>query len=143
MQAEARDLRRAIKKCQETLAGHEAARLIADALPTAGPSGSAGVHVVVEALDGWDANGLKAIASAVTAGTRAVVALCSTTSPFTLVIARSADASVDANAILRALTERFGGRGGGKPDLAQGGGLTGDLNQITQAARSLLISNPS
>jgi alanyl-tRNA synthetase len=40
--------------------------------------------------------------------------------------------------MVRALTERFGGRGGGKPDLAQGGGLTGDLTEIVGLARKLL-----
>jgi alanyl-tRNA synthetase len=138
MQSDTKDLRRTIKKFQEALAGHEAARLMADA-----PSLSAGVHVIVEALEGWDANGLKAIASTVTAGTRTAIALFSTTSPFAVVIARSAGVPIDASAILRALTERFGGRGGGKPDLAQGGGLSADLTEIMQAARSLLISNPS
>jgi alanyl-tRNA synthetase len=154
MQAETKDLRRTIKTLQGALAGHEAARLIADRVRRADPSlsdeasraeadGPVGVHIVVEALEGWDANGLKAIASAVTAGTRAAVALFSTTSPYAVVIARSADVPVDANAILRALTDRFGGRGGGKPDLAQGGGLCADLAEITRAARSLLISNSS
>jgi alanyl-tRNA synthetase len=143
MQADTKDLRKTIKKFQETLAGYEAARLMADPVSRAGPRGAPGVHVVVEALDGWDTSGLKAIASAITAGTRVVVALFSTTSPFAVVIARSADAGIDANAILRALTERFGGRGGGKPDLAQGGGLSADLAEIMQAARSLLHSNPS
>jgi alanyl-tRNA synthetase len=98
--------------------------------------------VVVEALEGWDASGLKAIASAITTGTRMAVALLSTTSPFAVVIARSADVPVDANAILRALTERFGGRGGGRPELAQGGGLTGDGAEIRQAARTLLEAHP-
>jgi hypothetical protein len=32
----------------------------------------------------------------------------------------------------------FGGRGGGKPELALGGGLTGDLLQILAAARAEL-----
>jgi alanyl-tRNA synthetase len=139
MQADTKDLRRTTKKFQEALAGHEAARLAR----RAESNGPAGVHVVVEALEGWDANGLKAIASAVAAGTRAAVALFSTTSPIAVVIARSAGVPIDANAILRALTERFGGRGGGKADLAQGGGLSADLTEIMQAARSLLISNPS
>ena len=142
MQGDVKDLRRTTRKFQETLAGHEAARLMAD---MADHSSSAdarranaegpGAHVVVEALEGWDANGLKAIAAAITVRSRVAVALFSTTSPFAVVIARSADVPVDANAILRALTTRFGGRGGGKPELAQGGGLTGDAAEIRRAAR--------
>jgi alanyl-tRNA synthetase len=132
MQADAKDLRRSVKRLQETLATHEAARLAEAATIVVG------VHVIVEALDGWDASGLKAIASAVTTATRAVVALCSSTSPHAVVVARSASVPVDASAVLRALTERFGGRGGGKPDLAQGGGLTGGATEIGQTARALL-----
>ncbi len=149
MQADAKILRGTIKKFQETLAGHEAARIMAGPSPAlsdearrAKAEGPANAHIVVEALEGWDANGLKAIASTITAGTRVAVALFSTTSPFAVVIARSADVPVDANAILRALTERFGGRGGGKPDLAQGGGLTGDAAEIRQTARALLEASP-
>jgi alanyl-tRNA synthetase len=138
LHVDARDLRKTIKRFQETLAGHEAARLMG----IAKADGSAGAHVVVEALEGWDANGLKAIASAITAGSRVAAALLSTTSPFAVVIARSADVPVDANAIVRALTERFGGRGGGKPDLAQGGGLTGNAAEIRRAARELLEASP-
>ena len=124
VQAETKDLRRTIKKFQESLAAHEAARLAAP--------------VVVEALAGWDAHGLKMIATEITARTSAAVALFSTSPPITVVIARSPDIALDANAAVRVLIERFGGRGGGKPDLAQGGGLTGDLTDMTSLARERL-----
>jgi len=129
--AEAKDLRKSIKGLQEALATHEAARLLADA----GVIG--GVRVVVEVLDGWDAAGLKAIAAAATASGNACVALLSSTS---VVTARAAGVPVDANAVMRQLTDRFGGRGGGKPDLAQGGGLTGPTREIASAARAILES---
>jgi alanyl-tRNA synthetase len=141
MQVEAKELRRAIKKFQESLAAHEAARLV-----EASEASGAG-RVVVEALDGWDANGLKIIASEITRRTSAVVALLSAAAPFAVVVARSRDRAVDAHAVLRGLIERFGGRGGGKADLAQGGGLDGSLADIRSAARDLLrgsaqASNP-
>ena len=137
MQADTKDLRRTVKRLQEALAAHEATRLAGAAQVVDG------VHVVVDILDGWDANGLKAIASAVTAGTRAVVALFSATSPCAVVVARSANIPIDASAVIRALTGQFGGRGGGKPDLAQGGGLSADVAAMVQVARRLLISYPS
>ena len=130
LQAEAKDLRRTIKKHEESLAAQEGIRLAGEAGKTGG--------VVVEGLDGWDANGLKAIATGITTRTSASVALFSTSSPIAVVIARSADRAPDANAVLRALTQRFGGRGGGKADLAQGGGLDGKLTDILSAARQLL-----
>ena len=133
MQAEGKDLRRTIKRVQESLAAQEGIRL-------AGEAGQAG-GVVVETLDGWDANGLKTIASETTSRTSAVVALFSTSPPIAAVIARSTDRALDASAVLRALTERFGGRGGGRADLAQGGGLSGSLSDIRAAARELLKSS--
>jgi len=136
MQAEARDLRRTIRTLQESLAAHETARLAGEA-GGADQAGEAG-RVIVEALDGWDASGLKLIASGIARHASAAVALFSASPPFAVVIARSGDVPVDANAVLRALTDRFGGRGGGKADLAQGGGLDGDLVDICAAARELL-----
>jgi alanyl-tRNA synthetase len=154
-QTEAKELRRTLKKFQDALASHEAVRLVeasraggankageAGGASKAGEAGGAGeaTSVMVEALDGWDANGLKAIATHITAQTRAAVALFSTGSPVAVVIARSIGVTVDAAATLRTLTERFGGRGGGKSDLAQGGGLAGSVSDIVAVTRHMLRS---
>ena len=132
MQSESKELRRTVKTFQEALASHEGARLLGTAPITAG------VRVLVHALEGWDAAGLKAVASAATAGDRVVAALISTASPVVAVVARSKSAPVDAQAVLNELVRQFGGRGGGKPDLAQGGGLTGTPEQIVAAARAAI-----
>ena len=129
---EAKELRRAIKQLQEQLAVHEAARLVREAPVLAG------THTVVAVLDGWDAAGLKAIASAAAAHSRVAVTLFSTPAPPAVVVARSTDVGIDANAVLRALTTRFGGRGGGTRDLAQGGGLSGEAQEWRAAARQLI-----
>jgi alanyl-tRNA synthetase len=134
LQAEGRELRKTLRSMQDALATHEAARLLA-AAPERG-----GVRSVVDVLEGWDANGLKAIAAAITSSGPAVVALVSSSTPALVVIARSSGATVDANAVLKALVARFGGRGGGKPDLAQGGGLAGDPAEIVRAAREVLLA---
>jgi alanyl-tRNA synthetase len=145
LQGDAKDLRKAIGRFQESLASHEASRLLASA-PVVN-----GRHMVVETLDGWDAAGLKAVASALMAsaaasggrsleeGGRPIGAvLLSTSSPTFVVVATTAAGSLDANRILRELTARFGGRGGGRADLAQGGGLTGSLEEMKALARTLL-----
>jgi alanyl-tRNA synthetase len=133
MQAETKDLRRTQKRFQEALASHEAARLIG-----VSDAGRGTALVIVDAVDGWDPNGLKVIATHIAAQGNAAVALFSTAPSHAVVIARSPAVPVDASAVLGALIERFGGRGGGKADLAQGGGFAGDLAAIIAAARQLL-----
>jgi alanyl-tRNA synthetase len=66
------------------------------------------------------------------------VALFSVSEPFVVVVARSRDARLDASAVVRDLVTRFGGRGGGKADLAQGGGLTGNLQEMLDAATAAM-----
>ena len=132
MQDEAKAVQRTIRGFQERLAVHEAAALLAK-----------GSTTIVEALEGWDAQGLKGIAAAATAAqANAVVVLFTTTTPALVVVARGASASVDAGAVLKQLTARFGGKGGGKPDLAQGGGLTASASELIDAARVLLGGHP-
>ena len=45
---------------------------------------------------------------------------------------------VDCAALLAALTGRFGGKGGGKPETAQGGGLTAPTADVVAAASAAL-----
>lgn len=133
LQNEGKMLQRTLRRFQEQLATHQAQSLLAQATPT-------GTRVAIaEALDGWDAQGLKAIAvAATTAQPNAIVALFTTTSPAQLVIARGSQATGDAGAILKQLSAEFGGKGGGKPDLAQGGGLIGSSEKLTEKVRALL-----
>jgi alanyl-tRNA synthetase len=133
LQSDAKTLQGTIRGLQEQLAVHEASALVAR-----------GEHagdrvIVVEALDGWDAAGLTSLAAAASAAEpRSAIALFTSTSPALVVIARGKEGRVDAVAVLKALTGRFGGRGGGKPDLARGGGLIGAAANLVAAARELL-----
>ena len=55
-----------------------------------------------------------------------------------VVVACAPSLGLDASALLRRLTERFGGRGGGRADLAQAGGLAGNAADIAAAAREIV-----
>ena len=132
MQEDSKALHRAIRGFQEKVAIHEA-----HALLTKG-------RVIVEAIDGWDAQGLKAIAAAATAAQPdALVVLFTTATPAQVVVARGTNSRADANAILKQLAGKFGGKGGGKPDLAQGGGLNAPSAALIDAARAMVTSAPS
>lgn len=133
MQGESKLQQRTLRGFQEKLAIHEAHAVLARAVPSGEQA------VVVEALEGWDAQGLKSIAVAAAAEQpNAVVALFTTTNPALVVIARGSAATVDAGALLKSLVAKFGGKGGGKPDLAQGGGLIATSAELIGCARTLL-----
>ena len=138
LQDENKALGKATRGLQEQLAVHVAGELVA------ARSRVDERVVVVQAMEGWDATGLKAIATAVAATgaaagpSGACVAVFSATSPALVVVACSPAARVDASFVLKTLLARFGGKGGGTPDFAQGGGLQGDMAEILAAARELL-----
>jgi alanyl-tRNA synthetase len=60
----------------------------------------------------------------------------SKTTPTLVVIARSADVSISAQQLLTKLMAAFGGRGGGRAETAQGGGLNGSADAIISMVRS-------
>lgn len=121
LQGELKDARKTIKGLQGDLAVHEAARLAAEAEP------AGGARILVRALEGWDVAGLKTIASTIVQRPGHVAVLLGTPAPASVVIARSAGVALDCAAVLRAVTEKFGGKGGGRPELAQGGGVGGPI----------------
>jgi alanyl-tRNA synthetase len=96
--------------------------------------------LVTAAVAGWDAGGLKKLASAIVAKPATAAVLASSESPTVVVVARSQDLSFDTGEVLKQLIERFGGKGGGKGSLAQGGGLTGDPQEILKTARDAVAS---
>ena len=128
-QLDSKDLRKTVSRLQGELAGHEASRLLEDAALVGDR------RVVVQALEGWDAAGLKAIASSLVAQSGVVAVLVSAGDPVAVVVARSQDVALDSSKGLRTLLDRFGGRGGGRPELAQGAGLVGKIEDILTAAR--------
>ena len=138
LQADAKEHARTIKRLQERLATHEAESLAASAT-----SLGAG-RIVVAALDGWEAAGLKAIASSISARAgHTAVLLGASAAGSPLVVARAADVTLDASALLRAIVARFGGRGGGKADLAQGGGVTASQEDLSRLVKELVTSSPA
>ena len=64
--------------------------------------------------------------------------LVSNQAPVGVVVAASPDTGVAANKLLGQLLTRFGGRGGGKADLAQGGGLDTSPETVVAEAATVI-----
>lgn len=134
LQAESKSLRRTLKNFQDQLAVHEAERLSSTGRQVAG------AIVVVEALEGWDASGLKALAVALADRPSHAAILLTRDTPALIIVARSKGMALDSGAILRELIAKFGGKGGGNADIAQGGGLQGAPEALIEAGRLALES---
>jgi alanyl-tRNA synthetase len=131
LQAEAKEQRKALVDVQSTLAKYEAVALAqsADALPVG--------RVVLQAMDG-DAGRLKTLASAVAATPGVIAVLVTKSTPALALAARAADVQLSCHELIAAIAKEFQGRGGGKPDLAQCGGLQGSADAILAFARARL-----
>jgi alanyl-tRNA synthetase len=129
LQAAARQQQKAQEALQERLAVHEAA-----VLERSGEE-IGGLKVVAAAVPGWDAVGLKRLASAIASQPRTIAVLLTQETPSLIVVSRSQDLKIDAGAVLKPLLDAYGGRGGGKGAVAQAGGLNGDAAAILAAAK--------
>jgi alanyl-tRNA synthetase len=133
LQGDIKTLQRTVRGTQEQLAVHEARALLEQGHRVGDRL------VIADAREGWDAAGLKALAAAAASGEpSAAIALFNRATPALAVIARGATGGIDAAAVLKAMVTRFGGKGGGKPDLAQGGGLVAGADELLDYARQLL-----
>lgn len=114
---EAGRLRRTLGLAQDKLTDAEARALLETVRPTAG-----GVRVLRMAIGGRPLDEVQALAARVAAQGKAVALFGTRSALPQLVFARSTDLRLDMAGILRAALPAIGGRGGGAPHLAQGGG---------------------
>jgi len=115
---ENKQLQRRVRHLAEIAARVEAEELLARATST--PDN---LRIVAEVLDDRDAESLKQLALSLISHPATIALLGSRDKDAArLVFARSADAHGDMNALMRDACAMLDGRGGGKPDLAQGGG---------------------
>lgn len=133
--AEARDLRKATRSLSEELSAMRAAALAERAERVAG------MELLAAVLEGADAGALRGAAASLAAAPGRVVVLLNEARPAAIAVARSGDVTgVDASKLLRHLVDRFGGKGGGKRELAQGGGIDADRDAVAREVTRFLAS---
>ena len=126
---ENKELHRRVRTLEEGAAEVEAAKLLSSAQTNAD-----GTRVVAHVFEARDAEFLKKLAHALIANPQTVVLLGSRDKDTArLVFARSEDALEDMSALMRDACTMLDGRGGGKPDLAQGGGKNVQQLQVAIA----------
>jgi alanyl-tRNA synthetase len=123
---------RRVKQLQE-----QVARQLADELRAAAVPGPSGARLVIAEQPGWDPAALKNLASAVVSEPGLIVVMTGDGQPAPVVVARSADVAFDAGQWLKSALSELGGRGGGRPELAQGG-IAAGAAAITAHARETL-----
>ena len=133
LQEENRRLARRVRELAEIAAGVEARDMAASV------GLSAGLRIVVRAFHDRDFEEVKLLAHRLVEEEGVVALLASCEAEMArLVFARAASlaehSKADMNALMRAACEQLGGRGGGKPDFAQGGGPRVHLVDETLAA---------
>lgn len=151
MLEENKELHHRLKPLEEIAARTEAEHLYADASPDTN-----GLRVISKIFDSGDSNSfhlssaesLRLVAQALVSKPRVIALLGSTDiDAARLVFARSADSPGDMNVLMKNACALLDGRGGGKSDLAQGGGkniekLDKALSEATAALKSELQGPP-
>jgi alanyl-tRNA synthetase len=113
-----REVRRLLERALEG----EARRLLAEARGDGPAPTPAMPALVVAAFDGWPPNDLRVLATRLVALAPCVALLGSRSDKAHLVFAQSDGLRHDVPALLQGAVDLLGGRGGGRGNLAQGGG---------------------
>lgn len=127
LEDEAHALRKALEQAQARLLEIEAARLLEEA------ESVGDVRVVARVFDDRNGEAVKRLALHLAAQGRCVALLASRGERVQVAFARSDDVGYDMAALLRQVAPTFGGRGGGQPQIAQGGGT--DASRVDEALR--------
>lgn len=135
LQSQVRDLQRQTAALQEQLLAYEVAELLA------GARRSNGMALIESLSADRSADALKQMAALLRTHSQVVGLLASTAGDkLTVIFCRSDDLTLHVGDLLRDTLAAFGGRGGGRPEYAQGGGLpVATAADVLAHARSQLL----
>jgi alanyl-tRNA synthetase len=134
LRAELKTAQTALKEIREQLIEYEAVKLLAEAPK---PKGYA---LITGSYDGRDAGELRLLASRLTMNGNVVVLMGTSGEKAQLIFARSADLDFNMGALLKDAVGKLGGRGGGQPTFAQGGGVAATIEQVKSVIEAIAAS---
>ncbi len=134
LQAANKEAQREIKRLREALTGYEGAAWRERAVAI-GP-----LRAVIAAVEGHDASSLKLLAAIAADAPGHVAVLFSAGRPAVVAAAAHPSVAADCGALVREMCARFGGKGGGRPAMAQGGGLDAAAADLVAFAREWLAA---
>jgi len=117
LQTEAQGCQRMLKELRQTSLDHEARALLA-LTPT-----DDNLTIVAKDFEGRDPQEVRILALRLAASESTIALLAATDQTGRLFFARSADLAIDMSQLLQETCAHIGGGGGGRPNLAQGGGV--------------------
>ncbi|HID88813.1 MAG TPA: alanyl-tRNA editing protein [Anaerolineae bacterium] len=120
--------RRELRAAREEMAEDLAKRLLRSAPP--GPP-----RIIWAVLEGYEPADLRSLAQRIIATPDTVVLLAAVRERTHLCVARSEGLEIDAPTLLHSVCDLLGGRGGGRPNFAQGSAPTTDRRQVEDALR--------
>lgn len=132
LQVEAKQLQKRVRELAEVAVRYEGLELYQSVSETAGK------RVIVKTFPGRDLEEVKLLAHAIVAAGSAVALLAATGETNRLIFARSPQVAVDCGKLLSEVCKANGGRGGGRPEFAQGGIPTGA--QIEDLLQGVAVS---
>jgi alanyl-tRNA synthetase len=131
LQEQNRALQSELRAAREQLATYEAKSLLASAALH-------GAHRLVARAFARSADEVRLLAQALVAESGVIALLGAAGEKAQLIFARSADVPLDVVPLLKKALDQLGGRGGGRPNMAQGGGASADLDQVQAAINAAL-----
>jgi alanyl-tRNA synthetase len=128
-----KDLRKQVGELRHRLLAYDAADL------AAGAREISGVRVISTCLEGRSPSEVRELAARLTAEERTIALIASGGARAHFVFSRSHDLSIDMRRVIKVACEVVEGKGGGRPEVCEGGGKRGDRagQALEQAFRVL------
>jgi alanyl-tRNA synthetase len=129
IRTEGAEIRKSLKAAERRLAAIDAAELVAS-----------GQKLIVKVFEGKDLDYLRAVATEIASRPGMVVVLGGSGPTSSILLARAKEIELDLRPIGKEALAKVNGRGGGPPNLVQGGGDGADIKGALEIAERMILA---